>query len=63
MNGKKNAWEGIALIPFIDEQRLLAAMGAVDAALFSAEERVKQCAVCAAVHLRWMIAWRCVASE
>ena len=29
-NGKRNEWEAIALLPFIDERRLLAAVGAID---------------------------------
>jgi len=30
MNGKKQDWEAIVLIPFIDENRLLAAMKCTD---------------------------------
>lgn len=39
MNGKKMEWEAIVKIPFIDEKRLLAAMGPKDAQLTEAERR------------------------
>ncbi len=35
MNGKKSAWEGIALIPFIEERRLLAALHSANQATTS----------------------------
>lgn len=30
MNGKRNSWEAVAIIPFIDEKRLLAEVNAID---------------------------------
>jgi len=38
MNGKQQDWEAVVLIPFIDEKRLLKAMGSVESKL-TAEER------------------------
>jgi 5'-3' exoribonuclease 2 len=38
LNGKPKEWQGVALLPFIDESRLLAAMAARDH-LLSEEER------------------------
>lgn len=39
MNGKKQEWEAVVKIPFIDETRLLAAMAPKDALLTEAEKR------------------------
>ncbi|KAH9809302.1 hypothetical protein Tdes44962_MAKER06162 [Teratosphaeria destructans] len=39
MNGKKQEWEAVVKIPFIDEQRLLSAMAPKDALLSEAERR------------------------
>ncbi|KAI3438723.1 hypothetical protein D9Q98_001143 [Chlorella vulgaris] len=39
MEGKRADWEGVVLIPFLDEQRLLAAAGSVAPDRLSAEER------------------------
>lgn len=37
-NGKKNAWEAVVLIPFIDEKRLLKAVHDIEATSITAEE-------------------------
>eukprot|EP00190_Bangiopsis_sp_CCMP1999_P001137 CAMPEP_0198735810 /NCGR_PEP_ID=MMETSP1475-20131203/61887_1 /TAXON_ID= ORGANISM="Unidentified sp., Strain CCMP1999" /NCGR_SAMPLE_ID=MMETSP1475 /ASSEMBLY_ACC=CAM_ASM_001111 /LENGTH=649 /DNA_ID=CAMNT_0044499531 /DNA_START=328 /DNA_END=2277 /DNA_ORIENTATION=- len=37
-NGKKNAWEAVVLIPFIDEKKLLAAVRQINPAEISVEE-------------------------
>ncbi|KAL6075040.1 exonuclease II Exo2 [Balamuthia mandrillaris] len=39
MNGKKNPWEGIALIPFIDQNKLLEAIAGIDTAKLTEEEQ------------------------
>lgn len=39
MNGKKMAWQGVALLPFIDEKRLLDAMAPRYEELSDEEER------------------------
>jgi 5'-3' exoribonuclease 2 len=39
MNGKKMAWQGVALLPFIEEERLLAAMRSVYDQLNEDEKR------------------------
>jgi 5'-3' exoribonuclease 2 len=39
MNGKRFAWQGVALLPFIDEQRLLDATGPIIASLLNEDRR------------------------
>uniref|UniRef100_A0A8C5BC28 5'-3' exoribonuclease n=1 Tax=Gadus morhua TaxID=8049 RepID=A0A8C5BC28_GADMO len=39
LNGKKYAWQGVALLPFVDERRLRAALGDVYPDLSTEEER------------------------
>jgi 5'-3' exoribonuclease 2 len=39
MNGKKMAWQGVALLPFIDQHRLLSALGSKDGELTDDEKR------------------------
>ena len=41
MNGKRNSWEGIALIPFIEERRLLDAVGKLDHSRLSTMEKLR----------------------
>jgi len=42
MNGKKNAWEGVVIIPFIDETRLLNAIKNTDSSLTPIEKSRNQ---------------------
>jgi 5'-3' exoribonuclease 2 len=39
MNGKKMAWQGVALLPFIDEKRLLSALNGKEDELSEDERR------------------------
>jgi 5'-3' exonuclease len=39
MNGKKMAWQGVALLPFIDQHRLLAALKSKESELTDEEKR------------------------
>ena len=39
MNGKKMAWQGVALLPFIDQTRLLAALDSRESLLTDDEKR------------------------
>lgn len=41
MTGKKNPWEGVVLVPFIDQKRLVEACDGVDTALLTPEERAR----------------------
>lgn len=42
LNGKKFAWQGVALLPFIDEKRLLSAMALHDSQLTDFEKALNE---------------------
>jgi 5'-3' exonuclease len=39
MNGKINPWEGVVLIPFMDQQKLLEAVKSIDTSKLTESER------------------------
>lgn len=41
MNGKRNPWEAVVIIPFINEDRLLAAIGTLDQSTLTAQEKLR----------------------
>jgi 5'-3' exoribonuclease 1 len=43
MNGKKNAWEGVVLVPFMDEQALINASQSIADERLTPDERARNC--------------------
>ena len=60
MEGKRNDWEGVVLIPFIDEARLLAASHTVGPAKLS---KVSALALVHAVHICCLDIFTCAALQ
>lgn len=47
LNGKRFAWQGVALLPFVEESRLIGALGGVYPNLTSSESEPAWASVCA----------------